>query len=256
MLLRRQFLAAAVLLPWMARLTRGGTVKPWNVAHRGGAQLNPENTMAAFNKAIELGCQAFELDIHFSADRDLVVIHDDSLERCSHCPGIVHEMTMAQLRAADPHLPSLRQALRAARNHCKVLVEIKHPSHAPRYSGIEAVLLNQLEEEQMLDQVVVISFERKSLKILRELNPQVQTGLLVGGATDLAVDLRELGINWIAPHFSQIKPEYVLQAHRLGLRVNTWTVNQESDMRSCIQAGCDSITSDRPDLLKELLLSQ
>lgn len=243
-------------MPWAARLAWGGTMKPWNVAHRGGAQLNPENTMAAFAKAIQLGCQAFELDIHFSSDRDLVVIHDDSLDRCSHRPGIVHEMTMAQLKAADPALPSLREALRAARNHCKVLVEIKHPASGARYEGIEAVLLTQLEQEQMLDQVVVISFERTSLKLLRELNPRIQTGLLISGSTDMRADLGELGINWIAPHFKQVTPDYVLQAHDLNLRVNTWTVNQESDMRRCIEAGCDSITSDRPDLLKGLLLGQ
>lgn len=252
MLSRRQILAAFALLPW-ARLAWGGTMKPWNVAHRGGAKLNPENTMAAFQKAIALGCDAFELDIHFSADRDLVVIHDDSLDRCSHCPGVVHEMTLAQIKQADPKIPSLREALQAARGHCKVLVEIKHPAKGPRYEGIEAVLLTQLQEEQMLDQVVVISFERQSLKLIREQNAQVQTGLLVSGASDVKVDQKELGINWIAPHFSQADRPYIEAAHALGLRVNTWTVNAQSDMLRLLESGCDSITSDRPDMLKELL---
>lgn len=228
-------------------------MKPWNVAHRGGAKLNPENTMAAFEKAIQLGCDAFELDIHFSADRDLVVIHDDTLDRTSHKAGVVHEMTLAQLQAADASIPSLRQALRAARGHCKVLVEIKHPGHGPRYEGIEEVLLRQLGEEKMLDQVVVISFERLSLKRLREQSSGLQTGLLVGGATDVAAAHRELAINWIAPHFGMVNRAYVEQAHKLGLRVNTWTVNEEAVMRQLVEAGCDSITSDRPDLLKQVL---
>ncbi|MBS2036567.1 glycerophosphodiester phosphodiesterase [bacterium] len=230
-------------------------MKPWNVAHRGGAKLNPENTMAAFEKAIALGCDAFELDIHFSADRDLVVIHDDTLDRCSHCPGTVHELTMAQLKQADPKLPSLREALRAARGHCQVLVEIKHPAKGPRYEGIETVLLGQLQQEKMLNQVVVISFDRESLKQLRQLDAHLQTGLLIAGATDVQSDLRELGINWIAPHFSQVDQQYVKTAHQLGLKVNCWTVNEESDMRRLLESGCDSITTDRPDLLKALLLS-
>lgn len=250
---RRQILIAAALSPLAWAAQRRPSVKPWNVAHRGGAKLNPENTMAAFDKAIELGCDAFELDIHFSSDRDLVVIHDDTLDRTSHKPGVVHEMTLAQLQAADPSIPSLRQVLRAARNHCKVLVEIKHPGHGPRYEGIEEVLLAQLSEERMLDQVVVISFERLSMRLLREQSSSLQTGLLVGGATDVAAAHRELGINWIAPHYGVVDQAYVDQAHALGLRVNTWTVNEEAVMRQLVKAGCDSITSDRPDLLKQVL---
>ncbi|MBX3169442.1 MAG: glycerophosphodiester phosphodiesterase [Candidatus Eremiobacteraeota bacterium] len=226
-------------------------MKPWNVAHRGGAKLNPENTLAAFAKAIQLGCDAFELDIHFSRDRDLAVIHDDTLDRTSHRPGVVHDMTMAQLKEADPSIPSLREALRAARG--KVLVEIKHPSTGPRYEGLEAVLLKQLAEEAMLDQVVVISFERQSLKLLREQNATIQTGLLVGGQSDVPAAQKELGCNWIAPHYGVVDRGYVEMAHALGLRVNTWTVNDEANMRRLLEAGCDSITSDRPDLLKQIL---
>ena len=250
---RRQILIAAALSPLAWAAQGRPSVKPWNVAHRGGAKLNPENTLAAFEKAIQLGCDAFELDIHFSADRDLVVIHDDTLDRTSHQPGVVHEMTLAQPQAADPSIPSLRQALRAARGHCKVLVEIKHPAPGPRYDGIEKVLLRQLAEEKMLHQVVVISFERLSLKILRQQEAGLQTGLLVGGETDVAAAQKELGINWIAPHYGVVDQTYVEQAQALGLRVNTWTVNEEAVMRKLVEAGCDSITSDRPDLLKQIL---
>ncbi len=253
MLTRRQILMAAALTPWLVTAQERPAMKPWNIAHRGGAKLNPENTMAAFEKAIQLGCDGFELDIHFSLDHDLVVIHDDTLDRTSHTPGVVHEMTMTQLKAADPSIPSLREALRAARGHCQVLVEIKHPAKGPRYNGLEAVLLKQLAEEKMLDQVVVISFERQSLKLLREQDPSIQTGLLVGGQTDVPAAQKELGCNWIAPHHGVVDRDYVDKAHALGLRVNTWTVNDEVSMRRMLEAGCDSITSDRPDLLKQIL---
>jgi glycerophosphoryl diester phosphodiesterase len=254
MFTRRQILLAAALTPVLATAQeRPNVQKPWNIAHRGGAKLNPENTMAAFQKAIDLGCDGFELDIHFSRDTDLVVIHDDTLDRTSHRPGVVHDMTLAELQAADASIPSLRETLRAARGHCKVLVEIKHPAKGPRYDGLEAVLLKQLGEEKMLDQVVVISFERQSLKILRELDAQLQTGLLVGGVTDVAAAQKEVGCNWIAPHHGVVDRDYVEKAHALGLRVNTWTVNEEADMRRLLAAGCDSITSDRPDLLKRVL---
>lgn len=255
MLTRRQILLAAALTPlaWGDLERSAKPVKTWNIAHRGGARLNPENTLDAFEHALELGCDGFELDIHLSGDRELVVIHDDSLDRTAHQPGVIREMTLAAIQKADPSVPSLRQALRAARGHCKVLVEIKHPAQGARHQGIEVLLLEQLAQEKMLDQVVIISFDRTSLKLVREHNQTVETGLLLAKAEDMGTARAELGIQWIAPHFKLASREYIDQAHALGLRVNAWTVNEEADMRQLRENRCDCITSDRPDLLKEIL---
>ena len=137
-----------------------------------------------------------------------------------------------------------------ARGHCQLLVEIKHPSSGPRHQGIENVLLQQLQEEHMLDQVVVISFDKESL---RQLRSKVVTGYLYGGSVDAEKVHSWLGVDFLCPHFSQASPAMIEQAHGLGMRVNAWTVDGEKDMRALVAAGCDAITTDRPDLLKNVL---
>lgn len=227
-------------------------MKPWVVAHRGGAKLAPENTVKAFQGAIALGADAFELDIHLSADQQLVVIHDDTLKRTSKKEGVVHEMTLAQLKEADPTIPSLTEALRLARGHCRVVVEIKHP-HRARHQGIEEILLKTLEKEKMLDQVVVISFDRRSLKTLRQLNASLETGYLFGTPTPLEKLKKELGITFVGPHFRLASAEFIAEAHALDLKVNAWTVDELVDMRRLLQDCCDCITTDRPDRLIQLM---
>jgi len=227
-------------------------MKPWVVAHRGGAKLAPENTLKAFSGAIALGADAFELDIHLSRDQQLVVIHDDTLQRTSKKDGVVREMTLAQLKQADPTIPSLAEALRLARGKCRVIVEIKHP-HGSRHQDIENVLLKTLEQEKMLDQVVVISFDRQSLKTLRKMNASLETGYLFGAPTPLENLKKDLGITFVGPHFRLASAQFIAEAHALGLRVNAWTVDDPLDMRRLLQDCCDCITTDRPDRLLKLL---
>ncbi len=247
MLSRRQFLLTLALANLAGRTAQTQTSHPWIVAHRGGS---PENTLAAFSKAISLGCDAIELDIHLTADQHLVVIHDQTLKRTTQQSGNVGEMTLAQIRRVAPSVPSLLETLQLAKNRCRLLVEIKHPGNGHRYEGIEKVLLQQLQQEAMLEQVVVVSFDSQSLHILKS---KVKTGLLFGDSIHPAEKKADLGLHFLCPHYRLATPDFIQEAHDLDLRVNAWTVNLESEMRTLIEAGCDAITSDRPDLLKAVL---
>lgn len=219
---------------------------PWVVAHRGGAKLAPENSVEAFHNAIKLGADAIELDIHLSADGELVVIHDDTLDRTFGRPGVVRQMSAADLRSAG--VPLLRDVLKLT--GVKWIVEIKHP-HGGRHDRIEEKLLEALEGP--LDSYVVITFDRESLRRLHQLKPDLATGYLFTTPVDAAEVKRELGVRYLGPNFRLVNRAFVDAAHDAGLKVNPWTVNEENDLQSMLEIGCDAITTDRPDRMLKLL---
>lgn len=225
--------------------------RPWVVAHRGGTVLGAENRLSTFEKAIALGVDAIELDIHLTRDNKLVVIHDETVDRTfpGHT-GRVAEMTLEQAQALG--LPSLEQALQLCKGRCRVLVEIKHP-HGARYEGIEQALLAVLERQGMLDQVVVISFDAKSLRILRQLDGKIPTGYLTSKAQDPDILKSDPNPTYSAPHFQTVDRAYVTAAHARGLKVSVWTVNDRTAMQQMRDLDCDAITTNDPAMLLEVL---
>jgi glycerophosphoryl diester phosphodiesterase len=221
--------------------------QPTVVAHRGGARLAPENTMQAFHNALALGADAIELDLHLCADGELVVIHDDTLNRTFQRPGQVTQMTADELAAVG--VPRLNEVLKLPK--VQFYLEIKHP-HGARHEGIEAKLVQALEQHQCLERSVVISFDEESLRRLRQLNPRLSTGYLFGHSVPPA-QWQSLGVTHLGPHFRLVDKEFVDNAHLSGLKVNVWTVNEEADLRAMLKTGCDAITTDVPDKLLQLL---
>ena len=222
---------------------------PWVVAHRGGPVLGPENRLETFRKAIDLGVDAIEFDIQQSRDGHLVVLHDITLARTFGHLGRVDQMTLAELQKLG--VPTLNQTLKLARRRCRLLVEIKQPPDS-RHKGIENRLMRSLREHKMVDDVVVISFDAESLRRLHKLEPRLATGYLTVQPTRREV-ARELGVTYLAPHFSGIDATFVQEAHAAGFKVGVWTVNDPAALKAMIDAGCDAITTDRPDLLREIL---
>lgn len=215
--------------------------KPQVVAHRGSAQNAIENTIPAFQQAIVDGADVLELDIHLTKDRDLAVIHDDTLDRTFGRPGVVREMTSQELREVG--VPMFRDVL--ALPDTRLMVEIKHPKGG-RHEGIEQILVDQLENANADARTVVISFDELSLKKVHEIDPELSTGYLYSGKPiDMAKTRDELGIDYLEPHFALVTRDYVKRAHSLGLKVNPWTVNDSWDMRRMIAAGVDGITTDQ-----------
>lgn len=242
-----------LILLWLC-LASAVLARPWVVAHRGGTALGPENMLPTFEKAIALGVDAVELDIHLTSDRRLVVIHDETVERTfpAHS-GKIREMTFQQTQ--DVGLPSLEQALRLCQGRCRVLVEIKHP-HGARYEGIEQALLDELNNLEMTDQVVVISFDATSLRILRQLAPGIATGYLTSKALQPATLKYDPKPSYSSPHFKTVDRAYVDSAHAEGLKVSVWTVNDRPGMERMRDIGCDAITTNDPALLLEVLGSR
>ena len=164
------------------------------MAHRGGAGLAPENTLAAFRAGLEQAADALELDVHLSRDGELVVIHDAALARTTNEAGEVGEMTLAELRKLDASarlfgrpagrqiIPTLQEVVDLAKGRAALQIEIKVRANGARYPGIEAKVVDTLRHNGMLDSAVVLSFDFPTLEAVKALEKRLPTCALVSRA--------------------------------------------------------------------------
>jgi glycerophosphoryl diester phosphodiesterase len=235
---------------------------PWIIAHRGASGHAPENTFAAFNRAVELGASFIETDLHLSRDAQFVAIHDSYLDRTTNGHGAVHEHTLAELRQLDAgkwfdrgfmdqRIPTLDEILEFARERDVVFyLEIK-PSVA---WGMHHTLVGALGKAQNAARTIVISFDPATLDSVRRLEPAMMIGLLVGnGKGDPIKAALDVGARQVCPQIDLVTPEMVAEAHHADLHVVTWTVNDKNKMRAAIDAGVDGIMTDLPDRLRAVV---
>lgn len=235
---------------------------PWAIAHRGASGHAPENTLAAFQRAVELGATFIETDLHVTRDGRFVAIHDDTLDRTTNGSGEVEDFTLDELQRLDAGLwfdrdfmgeriPTLAQILEFSSAHDVVFyLELKYSS----VTGMDHALAAALRKTQNAGRIVVISFDPDTLAPLRCIDPSITLGLLVedGGAGCLQI-ARDLGVRQLCPRSSLVTPELLDQAHQANLKVVTWTVNSAAAMRSMISAGLDGIMTDFPDRLRAVI---
>ena len=235
---------------------------PWIIAHRGGAAHAPENTLAAFQKSVELGVQFIETDLQLTRDARFVAIHDSTLDRTTNGKGPVRESTLAQIRENDAGLwydrgyvgervPTLEEVLQFARKHDVVLyLEIKYEAAW----GMHSSLVSALQQSESISRTVVISFDPVTLAAIRKLDESILIGLLVEDAKRDVVSLAlETGARQLCPSSAIVTPELVQRAHQAELKIVTWTVNQREEMQAMIAAGVDGIITDFPDRLRAVL---
>lgn len=246
------------------------------VAHRGGAGLAPENTLAAFSNGLSLEPDAIELDVHLSRDGELVVIHDPVLDRTTNGRGAVADHTaaeLAQLNAAAKYsgpaavepqpVPTLDQVLDLAKGRAGVQIEVKVAVDKSRYPGIEAKLVETLRRHDMVGDVVVLSFDFPTLQEVKRIDPAVATCALIStaymrepGHSDpeaVAAEIAALGAEYVGINASLLSEPLFAGLTGRGLQVGVWTVNDVKSMREFAAMGVAFITSDRPDLLNEAL---
>jgi glycerophosphoryl diester phosphodiesterase len=235
---------------------------PWVIAHRGASGHAPENTFAAFQRAVELGATFIETDLHVTRDGRFVAIHDSTVGRTTNGSGDVHDFTLDELREIDAgmwfdrefmgqRIPTLEEILEFSRKHDVVFyLELKYPA----VWGMDHALAAALQKAQSAPRTIVISFDRATLAPLRRLDPSIMIGLLVEEAkADCIQAAVELGARQLCPKASSITPEFVEDAHRSDLQVVTWTANTTAEMRAMIKARVDGIMTDFPDRLRALI---
>ena len=232
--------------------------RPLVWAHRGASGYLPENTMEAFEKAVELGADGIELDVHLSRDGEIVVIHDETLERVSDGTGWVKDKTLEELRKfnynrthpelSHADIPTLREVFAFMKPTGKTInVELK--TGIVYYEGIEEKVAALVKEMGMEDQVLYSSFYHKSCTKMHELVPGSYVGLLCSDGWVGPVDYaKELGADALHPAIYILRyPDYVKQAGEAGVDINTWPVNYEEWMELCCRAHVNAMITDYPD---------
>jgi glycerophosphoryl diester phosphodiesterase len=230
----------------------------WVVGHRGAMGHSPENTLASFERGLELGADWIELDVHFSRDGHLMVIHDETLDRTTNGHGLVRDHTLAELRQLDAgdsqQIPTLDEVLDWARQRNTVVdIEIKN---APlQYDGIEAAVADALRNHHMLDQAIVISFDHASVKRTRALDASIATGVLFAcRPTDAGAALaRAADADAVLPHWAYVTAEDVRALHDQGLAVAPWATSDPRILMKLIADGVDAIGTNHPDVLRQVL---
>jgi glycerophosphoryl diester phosphodiesterase len=233
--------------------------RPLVFAHRGGAALAPENTMAAFDHAVSLGVDGLELDVRLSSDGEVVVHHDRTLERTTTLRGPLAAREAGELGRAG--VPTLRSVLERHRT-VRVIVEMKINRAAFGLRVLEAV-----RAAGAVDRVCFGSFGRAVVRAVRAAEPAAATSAareevrwaLYRSWCCWPVSRARYG-GYQVPEWAGrtrvVSPRFVHDAHRFGLAVQVWTVDDVDDARRLLGLGVDALITDRPDLMVPLVTAR
>jgi len=216
------------------------------IGHRGARAYEPENTLRSFKKALELGVDAVELDVRRTKDHEIVVIHDARIDRTTDGEGLVSELTLEEIKQfvteKDEKIPTLEEALDFLDKKVKILIELKE-------TGLEERVLNLIQEKALEKNVTIVSFLEETLRKVRELDDEVETGLIYVRHKNPIKTALELRANYLLPFYRFTHTTNVQKAHENGLKVIVWTINNQEEVAEYLKKGVDGIASDKPDIL-------
>jgi glycerophosphoryl diester phosphodiesterase len=237
--------------------------RPVVVGHRGAMGHCPENTMTSFRRAVELGADWIEFDIHLSSDGAAVVIHDETLERTTNGKGAVGRHTLEQLRHLDAgswfgpehageRIPTLPQVLDWARE-AGTFVDVELKSGPVVYPGIEQVLVDALREARMTERAIVISFDHHAVQRVKKADATVATGVLYAGRpVDPVALARAASADALLPHWAYVRPDDVVAAHAAGIAVAPWVSSDPHVAKMMFQMGVDGLGTNHPDVVRPI----
>lgn len=233
-----------------------------NVAHRGATAYTPENTIAAFDLAVDMKADYIEIDVQRSKDGELVLIHDTTVDRTTDGTGKVGDLTLEQLRSLDAGswkgeqfagepIPTFEEILDHYHGKIGILIELKAPE---LYPGIEeqvaAALIERNLHKPQNEKIIIQSFNFESIKKMDQLLPKVPIGVLTSNRADTTLEaLQEFSTyaDWFNPGYGIVTEELVNQVHSLGMQIGSWTVRSQEAADFLFEMGVDAIISDYPD---------
>jgi len=216
------------------------------IGHRGARAYEPENTLRSFKKALEIGVDAVELDVRKTKDNQLVVIHDADVKRTTDGKGLVSELTLEEIKEFSAEkgekIPTLKETLDFLDKKVKIVIELKE-------TGVENQVLSMVHTKGLQKSVVFVSFIEEALRKVRELDKEVETGLIYVKHKNPVKSALELKASYLLPLYRFTHTANVQKAHENGLKVIVWTVNKPEEVAEYAEKGVDGIASDKPDIL-------
>lgn len=235
-----------------------------NFAHRGFSGKYPENTMLAFRKAVDEGVDGIELDVQLTKDGEVVIIHDETIDRTTDGKGLVVSYTYDELRKFDASfkfrgeygfnpIPTLREYFELVKDK-NLVTNIELKTGLNEYFGIEEKVWELIKEYRLEERVIISSFNHYSVLRMKNLAPNLKYGLLteawIIGAGKYTEDV---GVECYHPHFLSMTDENVKELKEHNIEINVYTVNEEKDIRDMIEKGIDIVIGNYPDLTRKIL---
>jgi glycerophosphoryl diester phosphodiesterase len=231
--------------------------------HRGAAGTFPENTMISFQAAAKAGADGIELDVHMSKDGELVVIHDEKVDRTTNGTGYVRDLTYAQIRKLDASykfkkkygscpVPTLEEVLEwASAISLKVNIELKN--NVFEYPYLEMKVLDLVYKLNMKELVVLSSFNHNSMARVISLDADIETAILYSLQLFEPWNYaKSMSVKGLHPNYRTVNNIVVYGAHSEQLSVRPYTVNDEETMKQLFEMGCDALITDYPETACQL----
>ena len=234
-----------------------------NFAHRGFSGKYPENTMLAFEKAVEIGADGIELDVQLTKDGEVVIIHDETIDRTTDGHGEVVSFTYEELQKFDASyiyrgklgfnkIPTLREYFEFVKDK-NIITNIELKTSVNQYVGIEKKVLELIEEFNLQDRIIISSFNHYSVLRMKKLAPKLKYGFLTESWLINAGEYtKKHSVQCYHPYFKSLTEENIRELKLHNIEINTYTVNEEKDIKDLIEKNIDIIIGNFPDLVKKI----
>ncbi len=233
-------------------------------AHRGASGYRPENTIPSFQYAMELNADGVELDIQLTKDGEIVVCHDELLDRTSNAKGFLKDYTLEELKHFDfsyqypkigkVTIPTMKEVFELLKPS-NLIINIELKTGVFDYEGIEEKIIQLTHEEGFEDRVIYSSFNHYSILKIQQLDPKAKTAFLYcDGSIDMPTYGNKYHVDALHPDFCNLRyPNFMEECKKYNLDVNVWTVNTEDIAKMCLSYGANSIITNYPDKIRKIV---
>jgi len=222
--------------------------KPLVIAHRGASFYEPENSISAVKKALELRSDMIEVDVRITKDNEIIVIHDAIVDRTTDGTGYIKYMELRDIKKLrinkKEKIPTLQEIIDLIKGKCKLNIEIKE------YKAVDKIL-KIIKDNNINDEVLISSFNEKILKHIKEKDSRIKTGYLFRRPTPFYINIAKRSkIDYIHPYYPVITKRLINRAHKNGIKVNVWTIKNRESALKAKEIGVDGLITNDPLLYK------